>query len=74
MGFKPSPYNSVRMQLISEEIIQGNRLDKENSFQWQDVRLNLPGTVEYNPNQSWISKRRDDGSLASGFVCFIDDQ
>ena len=28
----------------------------------------------YDPNQAWISKRRDDGSLVSDFVCFIDDQ
>ena len=33
VGFKPSPYNSVRMQLIAEEIMRGNRLDLENSFQ-----------------------------------------
>ena len=58
MGFKPSPYNSVRMQLIAEEIIRGNRLDLENSFQWQwqDARLNLPGSVGYDPNEAWSSK------------------
>ena len=24
MGFRPSPYNSVRMQLIAEEVLRGN--------------------------------------------------
>ena len=36
--------------------------------------LNLPGSKEYNPSIAWISKRRTEKSLASDFVCFIDDQ
>ena len=74
MGFSPSPYNSVKMYLISEEIIRGNRHDPNNAFQWTVCLLNLPGMLGYNPNLSWISKRRSDKSLASDFVCFIDDQ
>ena len=74
MGFKPSPYNSVRMALIGEEIICGDRHDVANAFQWDVVRLNLPGSEDYTPSLAWISKRRMDGSLASDFVCFVDDQ
>ena len=74
MGFKSSPYNSVRMYLISEEIIRGDRHDRDNAFQWHDITLNLPGSVEYKPDATWISKRRQDGTLASDFVCFMDDQ
>ncbi len=74
MGFKPSPYNSVRMYLVTEEIIQGDRHDSDNAFQYNYVMLNLPGTEGYKPSVAWISKRRTDGSLASDFVCFVDDQ
>ena len=74
MGFKSSPYNSVRTYLIAEEIIRGDPADESNAFQWSHVRLNLPGTPEYDPGESWISKRRQDGSLADDFATFVDDQ
>jgi hypothetical protein len=74
MGFKPPPYNSVRMYLVTEEIIRGDRHDPDNAFQYNYVMLNLPGTEGYKPSVAWISKRRTDGSLASDFVCFVDDQ
>jgi len=74
MGFSPSPYNSVKMYFISEEIIRGDRHDPSNAFQWNRCLLDLPGSKEYNPSIAWISKRRTDKSLASDFVCFIDDQ
>ncbi|EJK58200.1 hypothetical protein THAOC_21695, partial [Thalassiosira oceanica] len=47
---------------------------ESNAFQWSDVRLNLPGSPEYAPGEAWISKRRQDGSLASDFATFVDDQ
>ena len=73
MGFKSSPYNSIRMYLVSEEIIRGDRHDTYNAFQWKSILLNLPGTEGYRPALSWISKQRNDGSLASDFVCFVYD-
>ena len=74
MGFKPSPYNSVKMYLVVEEILRGDRLDSENAFQYDHICLNLPGTAGYNPSLAWISKRRKDKSLATNMVCFVDDQ
>ena len=56
MGFKPSPYNSVKMYLVVEEILRGDRLDPENAFQYNHIHLNLPGTSGYNPSLAWISK------------------
>ncbi len=73
MGYKSLPYNSIRMYLVSEEIIQGDRHDPNKAFQWHSILLNLPGTKGYKPLLAWISKRRKDGSLASDFVCFVDD-
>jgi hypothetical protein len=74
MGFQSSPYNSVKMFLICEEIIRGDRKDVNNAFQWDHVKLNLPGTANYNPSEGWITKRRVDGSLASDMVTFVDDE
>ena len=74
MGFRPSPYNCIRMYLVAEEVIRGDRHDQNNAFQWNSLMLNLPGTCEYKPGLAWITKRRADNSLASDFVCFVDDQ
>ena len=74
MGFRSSPYNSVKMYLIVEEVVRGDRRDPTNPFQWDHIKLNLPGTPEYNPLLSWITKRRIDSSLASDLVDFVDDE
>ena len=74
MGFKPLLCNSVKMYLIPEEIIRGNWLDMNNDFQWKEIHLNLPGSGAYDPNPDWISKQREDESLASDYVCFMEDQ
>jgi hypothetical protein len=74
MGFRSLPYNSVKMYLIVEEILKGNRHDTGNAFQYNHVHLNLPGTAEYDPLIVWLSKRQSDGSLASNFVCFVNNQ
>ncbi len=73
MGFRPSPYNYIRMFLIGEEVIRGDRHDPSNPLQWNCILLNLPGTRKYNPSIAWILKRCTDGSLASYFVTFIDN-
>ena len=44
-----------------------------NAFQWNSVHLNLPGTKGYRPALAWISKRKNDGFLASDFLCFVND-
>ncbi len=74
MGFKPPPYNLVRMYLAAEKIICGNRHDHTNAFQWNNVMLNLTGTRHYNPLRAWIMKLRSEISLAKNFVCFVDNQ
>ncbi len=73
MGFKSSPYNSIRMYLVSEEIIQGDHHDPNNAFQCHSILLNLPGMRGYKPALSWILKCRNNGTLASDFACFVDD-
>eukprot|EP00956_Cyclotella_meneghiniana_P014553 scaffold21828_cov62-Cyclotella_meneghiniana.AAC.2 len=74
MGFAPSPYNSIKMALIAEEVIRGDRTDRNNPFHWEEIRLNMPGTVDYDPTQSWIMKLRADGMSACDFFTFVDDE
>ncbi len=73
MGFRSLPYNSIWMYLIAEEAIRGDRHDLANAFQWNTIMLNLPSTKGYKSYLAWISKCKADGSLASNFVCFVDD-
>eukprot|EP00956_Cyclotella_meneghiniana_P026478 scaffold57383_cov35-Cyclotella_meneghiniana.AAC.2 len=74
MGFSPSPYNSIRMALIAEEVIRGDKADSMNPYQWNSVRLNLPGTSSYDPTTSWIAKVREDGLVACELFTFVDDE
>ena len=81
MGMKPSPYNSCKMGLIAEEICKGDRHNskiasdgkEDNPFQWNSVRLNLPGPG-YDPAMSWVSKLRKDGQLAADLFTYVDDE
>ena len=82
MGFTASPYNSIKMALIAEEVCKGDCFKtgvgcdgKElNPFQWEHVELNLPGTKGYNPCNSWISKQRKNGRTACNVFTFIDNE
>lgn len=74
MGFKPSPYNAIKTAMVVEEVARGNRHCDKNPFQWDHIRLNLPGDVDYDPRVSWISKMRKDGLLACDIFTFVDDE
>ncbi len=74
MGFRASPYNTIHMYLVAEEIIRGDWHDCFNPFHWESIMTNLPGTAEYSLAHSWISKRQSDNLLTSDFICFVDDQ
>ena len=43
-------------------------------FQWSRVRLNLPGSRDYDPSVSWISKIRADDMMACVLFTFVDDE
>ena len=79
MGFAPSPYNCIKTALIVEEIVKGDRWQtgfgsdgrELNPFQWQSVRWNLPGSHDYEPATSWLSKVRMDGRVACNAYTFM---
>jgi hypothetical protein len=74
MGLKPSPYQAVQGMMIAEEIIKGNELDKDNPFRWDAVRMNLPGSKNYDPSLPWVSKiRKGEKLIACDLVIFVDD-
>jgi hypothetical protein len=74
MGFKPSPYNSIKTAMVVEEVAKGDRHCERNPFQWDHIRLNLPGNANYDPSLSWISKLRKDGLIACDIFTFVDDE
>lgn len=74
MGLKSSPYQSVQAMLVAKEVIKGDRKDPNNAFRWDEVRLNLPGSKNYDPRISWVSKIRvKDNSLAADIFIYVDD-
>jgi hypothetical protein len=49
-------------------------LEKKKIFRWYKVRLNLPGSPEYDPELPWVSKVREDGNtMAADAFYFVDD-
>ena len=73
MGLKSSPYIAIKSMLLIKEKILGNRCDQKNVYRWDFVLLNLPGMESYDSSKPWVSKRRQDGSLAADCLPFVDD-
>jgi hypothetical protein len=82
MGFAAYPYNAIKMALVAKEVCKGNCHEtgmgsdgKElNPFQWDWIKLNLPGSKDYDPCVTWISKRQDDGRIACNYYMLVDDK
>jgi hypothetical protein len=69
-----SPYQAVQAMGVAEEIIRGDRSDPTNVYRWDSVKLNLPGSAEYDPNRPWVHKvRLEDGRIAADLFIFVDD-
>ena len=73
MGLKTSPYNAVQGSQRAKRIILGDPRDPLNPFHWATIKLNLPGTENYNPAEPWILKMRADGLPAAEIVQYVDD-
>lgn len=73
MGAKASPYQSIRAMLYAEDFITGDRHSASNPFRWSHVRLNLPGSRDYDPIIPSVAKIRSDNSLATDFYIYVDD-
>jgi hypothetical protein len=74
MGLKSSPYQAVQAILVGKELVKGDRKDPKNAFRWDEVRLNLPGSKDYDPKHPWVSKiRLTDGKIAADLFVYVDD-
>lgn len=74
MGLRCSPYNAVRHFAWAEEFIRGHPSEPGNPFGYDQVRLNLAGTPEYDPSKPIVQRSNSaTGTLAANFVVYIDD-
>jgi hypothetical protein len=56
----------------ANEHIMGDPNDVSNVFKWKKVRLNLPGTPEYDPSMSWVAKVRQNRRVAADLFIYMD--
>ena len=79
MGFKPSPYNSIRHYYHAEEFVTGNPIQPNSPLRWDWVVLNLPGPrlkdrAPFDPRFPWVylwdDKRK---CIAGSVVVYMDD-
>jgi hypothetical protein len=74
MGLKSSPYQAIQAILVGKEIVRGDQKDPKNAFRWDDVRLNLPGSKNYDPKYPSVLKiRLTDGKIAADLFVYVDD-
>jgi hypothetical protein len=74
MCFRPSPYQTTQAIGWAKEVTMGDHLDDNNVLRWAAVRMNLPGSVLYDPMVQWVSKvRKEDGQVAADLSIYIDD-
>ena len=74
MGLKSLPYQAVQAMGVAQGVIMGDWFVLTNIFQWDFVRMNLPGSEHCDPSLPWVSKlRADDGRIASDLFTFVDD-
>jgi hypothetical protein len=55
-GLKFSPYQSVQGVTVAEKFIRGDPDNTSNVLHWDEVRLNLPGSDQYNLSKPWVSR------------------
>ena len=74
MGFCPSPYIATQTFAWGEEIIVGNYTNTNNTFFWNEVVLNLPGSTNYDPTMPWVYRWNNiDKRMPAFFNTYIDD-
>ena len=49
MGMQPSPWVTIRLLMWMMEVVVGEKKEVTNTFRWDYVKLNLPGSSDYDP-------------------------
>ena len=74
MGLKSSPFNACKMMGWALDVIRGDHKQPDNIFYWSDLRVNLPGTAEFNPTlptcYKWDNIKQQ---FSPSFVIYVDD-
>ena len=74
MGMKPSPWVTIRLLSWMMEIVLGNPKEVNNPFRWDSVRMNLPGSEDYNPALPRVTKWNErTKAIACDCKFFCDD-
>jgi hypothetical protein len=74
MGLKSSPHGCMKMQSLAEEFIRGDHRDSNNPFFYDTVRLNLPGSPDYDPRFAKVSKIDSRiNRIVGDMVTYVDD-
>ena len=73
MGFKPSPYIACRIMARALEFARGPPDEVDSPFAFSQVVLILPGSLAFDPTQSWVQKLTRDGLPLGDVVAFMDD-
>jgi hypothetical protein len=74
MGLCDSPYRSLQWQVRLKFEVYGDRRVLSNSFHWEKVVWNLPGTQGYRADLPWVMKIRWDGHLAAEVFVYVNDE
>jgi hypothetical protein len=53
-----SPYQTGKGMGHAKELIMGYPKDEQNVYPWKKVRMNLPGSRDYDPSLAWAAKVR----------------
>jgi hypothetical protein len=52
----------------------GDYFDDKNVFKWADLRMNLPGSILYDPRVQWVPNvQKEDRWVAADLYIYIDD-
>ena len=74
MGMRPSPYISVRHYYWAEEFARGDPAMGANPMAFDQVILNLPGMLAYDPTLPKVLKWNSGAqSIAGDVITFVDD-
>jgi hypothetical protein len=73
MGGTFSHYQTGQGMDHAKELIMGDPNDEQNVYQWKEVRLDLPGSPDYDPSLAWVAKVREEGRVAADLFIYMDD-
>jgi hypothetical protein len=74
IGFKPCPFVTIQALEWFGKHIFGNRNDLDIFSHYDSLKMNLPGSVMYDPSKPWVYKEREcDGKITADCLVYVDD-